>query len=194
MVLSIFDATNAGFFALDVNHESDDNLSVTIQRFAGSSKVVAQQNQDLARRNFVLPLRSTRDESNSVDSFWTTNGFGAAAVLVRDPRLGTRTGVSLGTASSNQTVFTFPVTGENSRDYPIAGVSSMTVYDDAGSASISTIATQTRTVTLDAAPASNSVMTADYRFYRKVRLSGAYRWRSQGVNWLSTQLNLMEEP
>ena len=167
---------------------------MTVQRFAGSSKVVAQQNQDLARRGFVLPLRSTRDEANDVDTFWRTNGYGAAAVLVRDPRLGTRTGTSLGTATSNQTVFSLPVTGENSRDYPIGGLASTTVYDDGGSVTVSTIDTQGRTMTVSSAPDSGSVMTADYRFYRKVRLVGTYRWRSAGVDWLGTQIVFQEEP
>ena len=194
MTLAIFDATNAGFFALDLAHESSDHLAVTVQRFAGSGAVVAQQEQDLARREFVLPLRSRRSEARAVDVFWRTNSYGAKAVLVRDPRLGARTGVALGTATSNQTVFPFPTSGENSRDYPIQGLSSMTVYDDAAGVSIDTISTQNRTVTLSAAPASNSVMTADYRFYRKVRLIAEYRWKSLGVDWLTTQLGLMEEP
>ena len=194
MTLAIFDQTNAGFFAIDLNHDSVDHLAVTIQRFAGSATVVAQQEQDISRREFVLPLRSRRSEALAVDEFWRTNSYGAKAVLVRDPRLGTRTGVSLGTATSNQTVFSLPSTGENSRDYPIGGLSSTTIYDDAVGATISTINTQSRTVTLTVAPASDSVMTADYRFYRKVRLVAEYRWKSLGVDWLTTQMNLVEEP
>jgi hypothetical protein len=194
VTLNIFDSTNAGFFAVDLNHETSDVLGVVIQKFAGSFKTVAQQTQDLARRSFNVPFRSRRSEANAIDEFWRLNNYGAEPVFFRDPRLGTRTGVSLGTATSNQTVFSLPSTGENSRDYPIGGLSSTTVYDDGGSVTVSTINTDNRTFTLASAPASDSVMTSDYRFYRKVRMVGEYRWRSLGVDWLTTQIPLQEEP
>lgn len=194
MTLAVFDAATAGFLAIDVNYRTEDDLPTVTQRAAGDGSEIRAALQTLARRSFTVTLRSTKAERQLVDEFWRLKNYQVTAVLFADPSLSTRTGVAFGAASSNQTVFVLPTSGENSRDYPQSGISTATVYDDGGGMTTDTIHVDNRTITTTVAPASDSTMTADYEFYRLVRLDGTYEWSALAPNFFETTIELLEVP
>jgi hypothetical protein len=194
MTLAVFDAATAGYLAIDVNYRTEDDLPTVVQRAAGDGTEIRAALQSIARRSFTVKIRAKKDERQDVDEFWRTKNYQVTAVLFSDPSLSTRTGVALGAASSNQTTFTLPTSGENSRDYPQSGISSATVYDDGGALTTSTIGVDARSITTTVAPASDSTMTADYSFYRLVRLVGTYEWSALAPNFFETTIELLEVP
>jgi hypothetical protein len=159
--------------------------------FGGARQTAALQPVD--RDMISWPMKRTGTEAEVVDAFMLAREQQVEAFYVTLPRPTARTSVSLGTATSNQTAFTMPTTGDESRDFPVNDAA-VVVYDDAVSVAVSATSTDGRQFTLAAAPASNSVMTCDYSFYRLVKLAEPYRWAGLAPDWYETTLALKEVP
>jgi hypothetical protein len=172
-------------------YEAQDELPVVVFRYAGRGVEQRAALQALARRRYSWPLRRTKTERATVDEFLRLRNYSVEAFYVEDPHQYARTGVSLGTSVTSQTVFPLPTTGENSRDYA-ANDSHVVVYDDGTPVTVSAVGTDARTFTLASAPAAGSVMTCDYWAYRLVRLLEPPSWAALGPDWLEAVLRLQE--
>jgi hypothetical protein len=141
-----------------------------IFRYAGTATEQRATLTDVEREIYRWGLEEEDATMRTIRDFFQARGQAKEAFYIRDPDWAAQTGVPLGTATSGQTVFTLPTTGTYSRDYPI-GAATFTVKDDGvATGTTVTVDDDARTFTLDTAPASNSVMTADYITWRKVRL------------------------
>ena len=152
-----------------------DILPVSVFSYAGAGTEQRAALLPRSRREYTWPMRRTRAQAITVDTFFRTRNWQVESFLLTDPDLSSRTGVSLGTSIAAQVAFVIPTTGENGRDYPVNSAAGI-VYDDGVSKAIASINPDTRTFTLSVAPTSGSVITADYSFYRRVRLAEPYEW------------------
>lgn len=178
----------------DVDYKYVDELGVTILRYGGQAKEQRIKNQDIQRRRYSWPMSKINTEREAIDEFFRLRNQTVEAFYIRDPKDNARTGVSLGTAVSGQTGFTLPTTGENSRDYAISGAT-FTVYLNGSPTGITvTIDTDDRTFTFASAAASGDVVTADYHYYRLVRLSEPFEWTALAPNYFFTEPDFIEVP
>lgn len=162
--------------------------------YAGSGTEQRAQLQTIARRTYTWHMRKTASERSTIDTHFVAVDYMTTAFYIKDPKDFARTGVSLGTATSAQTSFSLPTTGEEQRDYMIDDAN-VVVYDDASPTGTTvTVNTDARTVGLSTAPASDSVMTVDYHTYRLVRLQAPFRWRMLAPDFFECFPRLVEVP
>lgn len=177
-----------------ISYEDYDDAGRIIFRYAGTGTEQRAKTQAIAYRRYTWPIRVSTSDKLAVNEFVRLRNDGTEAFYIRDPKDNARTGVSLGTSVSGQTGFTLPTTGDNQRDYPISSAT-VTVYDDGVEASGTvTIDQDARRFTLSVAPTSGSVMTADYHYYRLVRLEGVVKWAGLAPDWHEGSLSLWEVP
>lgn len=116
----------------------------------------------------------TDAEYAALDEFFVARGGIAGSFLWRDPSPDSalpwhREGISLGSSVNGTTVYSLPTgVSEYAGDYPLNDVH--LVVRKAGTIVTATAQTDDRTITLAANPGTGSALTADYWFYRRVRL------------------------
>lgn len=169
-----------------------DILPVAVFAYGGGGTEQRAALLARARREYTWPMRCTKAQALVVDEFFRLRNFTVTSFLVKDPDQYARTGVSLGTSTAGQTVFTLSTSTENARDYPIND-SNVTVYDDGvATAATVTVNVDNRTFTLSVAPTAGSVMTVDYWAYRRVRLVEGPAWNKLAPDWLEGVVTLKE--
>ena len=178
----------------EIGYSYEQDFPVVVLRYAGTGTEQRATRQAIGYRRYVWPMRKTASERALVDTFFRLENYQVNAFYVRDPRDHARTGVSLGTSVSGQTAFSLPSSGENLRDYPIS-TATATVYDD-GSPTATTVTwdTDRRVAVLSTSPTSGSVMTADYHFYRLVRLNGTVSWKALAPDFYEAAPEFWEVP
>jgi len=178
----------------EIGYSYDQDFPVAIIRYAGVGTEQRATRQTIHYRRYAWPMRKTAAERALVDTFFRIENYQVNAFYLRDPRDNARTGVSLGTSVSGQTAFSLPSSGENLRDYPIS-TATATVYDD-GVATTSTVtwSEDRRVAVLSTSPTSGSVMTADYHYYRKVRLQGTLSWKALAPDFYEASPEFWEVP
>lgn len=100
--------------------------------------------------------------------------------------------MALGTAAALEVDFELPVTGMYGGDYPIDDVHAV-LYADAAPVT-ATVDTDGRKFTAAVAPGAGKVMTADYWYYRRVRLDSDVRWLEPVSGTYAIQVELQEVP
>ena len=169
-----------------------DILPVTVFAYAGGGTEQRAALLARARREYTWPMRRTKAQALTVDEFFRVSNFAVTSFLLKDPDQYARTGVSLGTSVTSQTVFTLSTSTENARDYPINDAH-VVVYDDGvATGATVTVSPDNRTFTLSVAPTAGSVMTADYWTYRRVRLVEGPEWNKLAPDWLEGVVLLKE--
>jgi len=191
MSISVFTANP------DVEYTYRDNIGVTVLRYAGTAKEQRAQNHDISRRTYGWKMSKDKAEREAVDEFFRLRGQTVESFFIRDPKDNARTGVSLGTGVSGQTGFDLPSTGENSRDYPVA---TYTIYKGGTAITLITINVNTdgrRFTWQGGAPTtgvSGQIFTADYHYYRRVRLAEPFEWAALAPNYFAANPSLVEVP
>lgn len=137
-------------------------------------------------------------EKVALDTFFIGQSMTVTSFLWRDPvptaaEAWSRTGASLGTAIAAQVLFSLPTgASEHAGDYPLS--TGVVLKADGAVVTASAVGTDARTITASSAPGVGKVMTADYNFYRRVRLDQPYAW-SRGEHGLwSTAASFREVP
>lgn len=176
----------------EVEYEYGDSLAAATLAYAGSGKEQRAQLQEHQLRTYTWPMRRTASERATIDAFFRARFQTVESFLVKEPKDFARTAVSLGTSIASQTVFPLPSTGEEGLDYPVDDEATFIVYDDGAPVGVASIDTDGRTVTLDSAPATSSVMTADYHYYRRVKLVERFQWRWLAPDWCEAIPNLAQ--
>ncbi len=169
-----------------------DRMPLVTFAYAGARTEQRAALAEIRMREYVWPLRRTRAERDTIDAFFLARSGGVESFLVRDPDQYARTGVSLGTAAAAQVLFPLPASGENRRDYPIDDAHVVVYEDGSPTGATVTVDTDGRSFTLDSAPGAGVVMTADYWYYRRVKLTEDFEWRKLAPDFLEAQLALLE--
>jgi hypothetical protein len=169
-----------------------DRMPKTVFSYSGSGVEQRAALIEIPMRRYSWPLRRIKSERDDVDTFFLARSQGIESFLVKDPDLYARTGVSLGTAAAAQVAFPLPATGENRRDYPIDDAHVEVYEDGTPTGATITVDTDGRSFTLSAAPGAGVVMTADYWFYRRVKLADDFTWRKLAPDYLEAVLALQE--
>lgn len=177
----------------------DRDRAVVVNRYAGSRKTQRAELEDRDFHDWELSFTLDADGQEELEDFfrdlaWTRDHF-----LWRVPEgvawhaeKYRRTGLSLGLATSGQTVFALPVSGAFAGEYP-ANNGFAKLYDD-GVAITTTVQTDARTLTGSPGMALNSVATCDYDFYRRFRLAERFRWELDDASGLwRARLRIVEE-
>ena len=139
----------------------------------------------------------TGAEKSAMDAFFIGIGLQRDSFLWRDPSPDaeepfTRTAIALGTAVAAQVVFSLPTgASEYAGDYPL---SPATLYSDGVKVATTTVQTDDRTLTANSAPGVGKVITADYPFYRRVRLESGLTWARDDSGRWGTSLVFREVP
>lgn len=144
-------------------------------------------------RTFRVPLVVEPAEQALVDAFFVARGYEAESFLYLDPYDQVRFGVSLGASIAAQVNFlVYAAVPAQGGDYPINEAASL-ILDD-GTSVARTVDTDNQRFVITA-PGAGSAMTASYRFYKRVRLLGTFRWQILGDGAaFGTQLTLREVP
>lgn len=170
---------------------------VAAVRFAGSE---AEQRLALSSRtlrswslNFHVDAASGYREA--INSFLIARGMSHESFLWRDLRDYQRTGVALTPASDGVTLsFALPATGDEAGDYPINDAHVKLYRAAVLNAGTLSANTDGRLIVTDAAPAGGgAAMTADYWYYRRVRLAQEYvEWSEDVYGVFRTTLEFEE--
>lgn len=170
---------------------------VSAIRFAGSEAEQRVQLSSRALRRWTLPFHVSAASGyrEAIDAFLLARGLGAESFLWRDLRDYARTGVSVSPTSDGATLaFALPTTGEEAGDYPVND-SNVKLYR-AGVLNGGTLSagTDARTIITTSAPAGGgAAMTADYWFYKRVRLAvEEYEWSEAVYGVFRTTLEFEE--
>lgn len=141
---------------------------------------------------FTLSLAMTNAERAVVDEFFEDRVLDVGSFYWMVPATHTRTGVALGTGNGSNQSFPLPSSGAEQRDYPIEDATAVLKVN--GTPVSATVDTDTRTFTAAVAPGLGTAVTADYTFYRLVRLEGGIEWTVVPANydWNETGLVLVE--
>lgn len=180
-------------YICEVEYRETARLPVAEFEYTGTATRQTAKLQDVERSVWSWPMRKTASEMATIKAFFEARQQTVQAFYIRPPKGADRSSISLGTATSAQTVFTLPTTGTYSRDYPISGAT-YTVYDDGTPVSVSSVSDDNRTFTLAVAPASNSVMTADYITWRLVKLSTPIQWSGLAPDFFQATAVFEEVP
>ena len=162
--------------------------------YAGSASEQREKMQTIARRTYVWSLRRNDTDRKSIDTFFRSRDQQQDAFYVKDPKDYAQTGVALGTATSNQTSFSMPTSGEHQRDFVIDDSNAKLYEDGALTSSTYTVNTDARTIGISTAPASGTVVTASYHAYRLVTLAAPFRWRMLAPNYFEASPQFVEVP
>ena len=164
-----------------------DILPTLLFQYAGKGVQQRATLQDVDKRRYSWPLRRQSGDKTAIKEFFRLRSQTVEAFYIKDPEPDehARTGVSLGTSESAQTIFFLPTTGDNSRDHPIDDVN-VVVYDDGSPVAVASVDTDFKLFTLSASPTVGSVMTCDYHAYRLVHLMAEVEWARLGPDYFST--------
>jgi len=187
MATEIFD------YCPELDYSFVDVQPAVLFEYAGNGSQQRATLQPIARRTYTWPLRRQDVDRAAITEFFRVASQTVTAFYIKDPKESehARTGVSLGTAGVAQTVFDLPATGENQRDY-IVDDANVIVYDDGNPVTVASVDIDARTITLSAAPANLSVMTADYHAYRLVHLVSEPSWSGLGPDYFSATAEFQE--
>lgn len=135
-------------------------------------------------RRYSLAVSATNSERLVIDAFFRARTYVKDAFYWSDPADHSRTAVALGTGTGAQTVFSIP-SGETLLDYPVTATLKVN-----GSPVAATVQTDARTITAAVAPGLGTTVTADYDYYRKVRLASPYDWTVEAANFNKNEVSL----
>ncbi len=168
-----------------------DDEPVIVVPFVGTT--FEQRVNRLGRklRSYHLQYRTTNTRRLILQAFFESVRGPGTSFLFKDLDDYRVTGVSLGVSVAAQTVFALPTTGARAGDYPVSAALSV-LYDDGGSVSIASVQTDARTITASSVPSVGSVMTADYDYYRRVRLREMPSWTHAPYGVWSASVELLE--
>lgn len=167
----------------------DDRPAVVARMSGGGEQRAAALSREL--RSWTLRFRVTAANRSAIDTFLRARGYTLESFLWKDLKDYQRTGVAIGTGDGSTTAFVLPKTGEYGGDYPLTTGDQL--YS-AGSPVAGGATTDTRTMTYSVAPAGAAALTADYEFYRRVRLAERYEWSEPVFNVFETTLRFLEVP
>lgn len=179
----------------EVGYSYTDELPVSIRMDGGPFEESRTKLAALARRRYSWNLK--RDDCpgflrTDVDDFLVQLRFlQFEAFYLKDPKDYARTGVSLGTGDGAEVTFSLPSSGTESRDYPIDNAN-LVVYVNAVPATVSSVDTDARTVTMASPPGLGLAVTADYDFYRLCRVDGEFTWTSASSTSYDTTVSIVE--
>lgn len=165
-------------------------------RFAGSAAEQRVQLYARTLRRWSLPFHvdAASGYREAIDAFFVARGFSSESFLWRDLHDYARTGIALAPVSDGSTLtFALPSTGEYAGDYPIND-SHVKLYR-AGVLNGGTLSagTDARTIITTSAPAGGgAAMTADYWYYKRVRLASEYEWSADVHGVFRTVLEFEE--
>lgn len=141
----------------------------------------------------------TDAEKVALDSFFIGQSMTVTSFLWRDPSPDNvaepfvRSGVSCGTSTLTQTVFSLPTgASEAAGDYPLSV--GAVLKSNGTPVTVASVDTDARTITASVAPGASKTMTADYAFYRRVRLEAPYVWARGDSGLWSTSATFREVP
>jgi len=147
--------------------------------------------EGLERYRWIWPMRLTASELATWQEFARLRSQTVESFLIKDVKFGyARTNVALGTSTVGQTEFVIPTTGVNAHDYPVDDANAI-LYDD-GSPVSKTVSVDDRKFTAAASPATGSIMSADYHFYRRVRLVAPATEKPLAPGWIEVGAELLE--
>lgn len=200
MAYSVFPTGGPGEFVIDdIGTQADTPVLVT-----GFAYAISEQRAMLADREFLswpsgVHITAHASGRKTIEDFLRGLDHAFTPFLFMDPGYNTRGDLGAGPGEITlegdtdgvNVDFTIPESGEGGGDYPIDTLALAKVFDDGASVTISSIDVDAREFTLAAAPADPSEMTADYSFYRLVRLvpkrTPVWRWAG-GELWETTML------
>lgn len=167
----------------EAGYSYTDELPVAILLDGGPHEEVRRKLAAVARRRYQWRLR--RDdcagfERTEVDDFLVRlRSLQFEAFFIKDPFDFAASGVSLGTGDGSATTFSIPSTAPELRHYPIDNAA--LVVTVAGSpATVASVDTEGRTITLASPPGVGAAVVAAYEYYRLVRLEGDLSWAHLG--------------
>lgn len=177
MAIAVFSAAQAHPIDQDGYEYGDsrDTLVVSLGRGMHEQRSTRSSRRF---RTYNVGFRVTNTQRLAIDAFFAALGMEQTSFLWEDPLDSFVAGLSCGTSVTSQTVFNLPSTGGYGGEYP-QDLPVTRLFDD-GVAVARTVQTDDRTITANSAPANGSVMTAECRYYRRLRLDGEYRWRRLG--------------
>jgi uncharacterized protein (TIGR02217 family) len=180
---------SASYVPLHPYDYGDERPSVVARMSGGAEQRAASLSRKL--RTYTLRFRTTAATRLALDTFFEARGYTVESFLWKDLKDYTRTGVAIGTGDGATTAFVLPKTGTYGGDYPLT--SGVQLYS-AGSPVAGSATTDTRTLTYNAAPAGAAALTADYSFYKRVRLLDRFTWSEPVFGVFETVLVLVEVP
>lgn len=186
MPLAVLSAT---YVPLHPYGYGDDRPTVVARMSGGAEQRAASLSRKM--RSYTLGFRTTAATRLAIDAFFEARGYSLESFLWKDLKDFARTGISIGTGNGSTTAYIMPLTGQYGGDYPLT--TSLQLYS-AGAPVAGTAATDTRTLTYNAAPANGAALTADYQFYKRVRLVDRFEWSEPVFGVFETTLRLQEVP
>jgi hypothetical protein len=168
---------------------------VEIHSFAPNGTEQRAAHQSRTRYLYVWPMDLTRSLRDDLVEFLTARGWEVESFFLREPLNGiySRSSISIGTGDGSETEFTIPSTGENAGDYPIDDAHAI-VYVSGSPVTVSAVNTEDRSFTLASPPAGSAPVTADYWFYRLVRLVEKPDIVSVGPDFFYCRAEFLEVP
>lgn len=160
----------------------------------------AEQRADLQPRTrweYGLEVSDDKSVAQAIEAFLEARSWTVVAFFFREPLNGrySRTGVSCGTGDGVETTFSLPSLPADLEggDYPIDDAN-FVGYVDGSPATVSSVDTEARTFTFAAAPANTKPVTADYWFYRLVRLLDRFQFEAIGPDFYHAAFRFLEVP
>lgn len=192
MALAVLSAT---YVPLHPYHYGDER-PVLVARMSGGAE---QRAATLSRRlrTYRLGFRTVAATRLAIDDFFEARGYSLESFLWKDLKDYARTGVTLVPAVGDgaETVFSLPKTGINGGDYPIDQASTLLKVAGVSVGANRTVQTDARTITATGgAPAGGAAITADYEYYKRVRLDGTVQWAEPVFGVFTTEISLVEVP
>lgn len=150
-------------------------------------------------RRYSWSMEREDAEVPAIEAFFRARRWTGESFLVLDPKIPTRTDVSLGNATGGQTVFALPtpllMNGENSRDYPRddgPGFAGTSLTLNAVAQTITDVDTDARTVTIAAPATAGHAILVSYIPLRRVELVDRFGWTPMGFRMQTASPMLME--
>jgi hypothetical protein len=172
-------------------YEDDD--AALIVKMAGSALEQRSSLYGRKLRTYHLRYRTTASNRATLDAFFLARRFTAESFLYRDLKDYARTGVAVVPATSDGivTAFALPTSGVYAGDYPIDDAHAI-LYRAGVSVGTITVQTDARTLTRSPAPSAGGAMTADYWYYRRVRLLDRFAWAEPVYGTFEADFALVE--
>lgn len=172
-------------------HRDDD--PTIIVAFAGSSGEQRASRTGRKLRTYHLRYRTTNTRRAILDAFFESVRQSATSFLFKDLNDYTRTGITLEPATSDGvvTAFSLPTTGQYAGDYPVDDANAK-LYRAGVLVTGTTTQVDARTITKSPAPSAGGAMTADYHYYRRVRLVDPPTWEHAPYGVWACDLSLVE--
>lgn len=149
---------------------------------------------DITRRVYSWHIKRTTTERAAVDAFMAlARSVQLEAFYIRDPKDDARTAVTLEPAVGDgaRVTFSLPTTGEERRHYP-RDDADLVVRVGGAPATVASVDTDARTITLAAPPGIGVAVEADYNGLRLCRLSAPFDWKGLDAAWFDATLVIEE--